>query len=165
MVRTSQGEAEMRRIIAAFVAIALPAPLAAQPPVARPVTTAAPARTVTVEYYYRIRWGSMDEFMRLYRANHEPVLRAMQEAGFITRIETEQPFTHMAGGVRWDLRVTITYRDGESAVVIGGAYDQAAMAATRRLFPDREAHTAAENRRFALLEEHWDVIVTPAGAD
>jgi len=152
----------MKLIVAGLIAMSAQASLATQPPTA---ATAAVTQPVTVEYYYRVRWGSMDEFLRLYRANHEPVLRALLEAGFITRIDTEQPFTHMAGGTRWDLRVTIVFRDGEAAVGSGGPYDQAAMAATRRLFPDRDAHAAAEIRRFGLLEEHWDVIVTPVSAD
>jgi hypothetical protein len=151
----------MRRVAIALALAAVPAPVAAQ----APVPAAATARPVTIEYYYRIRWGSMDEFLRLYRANHEPILRAMQEAGFITRMETEQPYTHLAGDVRWDLRVTITYRDGAAAVEINGAHDQAATAATRRLFPDRDAHNAAEARRFALIEEHWDVIVAAVNSD
>ena len=32
-----------------------------------------------------------------------------------------------------------------------------------RLYSDEAAHRAAEARRFALLDEHWDVIVVPAG--
>lgn len=119
---------------------------------------------VTVEYYYRIRWGEMDEFLRLYRKNHEPLLLEMQKQGWITRIQQNQPFTHMAGGQRWDLRITLVYRDAEAAVGVGGAYDAATEAATKRLFPDRATYEAEEARRFSLLEEHWDVIVTPVSA-
>ena len=32
-------------------------------------------------------------------------------------------------------------------------------AAQARLYPDKAAFDAEEDRRFALLEEHWDVIV------
>ncbi len=31
-------------------------------------------------------------------------------------METEGPFTNLAGGVRWDLRVTITYRNADDAL-------------------------------------------------
>jgi hypothetical protein len=116
-------------------------------------------KPVTVEHYYRIRWGSADEFWRLYKANHAPLLVEMQKAGFITRIQTDEPFTHMAGGVRWDLRVTLTYRDAASAVQLGGAFDQAFDAAKQRLYPDKKKLAEEEARRFALLEEHWDVVV------
>jgi hypothetical protein len=119
---------------------------------------------VTVEYYYRIRWGEMDEFLRLYRKNHEPLLLEMQKQGWITHMEQIQPFTHMAGGPRWDLRITIVYRDAEAAVGVGGAFDQEIAAVTSRLFPDKAAHDAEEARRFSMLEDHWDVVVMPVSA-
>lgn len=136
-------------------------PLDVQPASVASKTTAMP---VTVEYYYRVRWGEMGEFLRLYRKNHEPLLLEMKKQGWITRIEQTEPFTHMAGGQRWDLRITLVYRDAEAAVGAGGAYDQAAEAASKRLFPDKATHEAEEARRFSLLDEHWDVIVTPVDA-
>jgi len=101
------------RIRIAAIGLALAAvPLDAQP---KPAVTAA-ARPLTVEYYYRITWGSAGEFDRLYARNHAPLFAEMKRLGFIRRIETEIPFTHMAGGERWDLRVTITYRDPAAAI-------------------------------------------------
>ena len=122
----------------------------------------AAAEPVTTEHYYRITWGSAGEFKRLYKRNHEPILRELQKQGFITAIRTDEPFTHMAGNQRWDLRVTITYRDPSSAVVVGGAFDKASQAVTKRLYPDQKTFEAEEARRFSLLEEHWDVIVASA---
>ena len=117
---------------------------------------------VTAEYYYRIKWGSAEEFKRLYELNHAPLLREMQRQGFISKMEVEEPFTHLAGGPRWDLRVTVTYKDAASAIVVGGAFDKAYEAAKARLYPDKAAFKAEEARRFSLLEEHWDVIVVSA---
>lgn len=131
--------------------------LAAAPTVAQPL-----AEPVTVEHYYKIRWGSAGEFKRLYKLNHQPLLDEMKRQGFITRIETEEPFTHMAGDQRWDFRVTITYRDAPSAVVVGGAWDKAFEVAKARLYSDKQKLNAEEARRFSLLDAHWDVIVTPA---
>ena len=54
-------------------------------------------------------------------------------------------------------------KDAASAVVVGGAFDKASEAITARLYPDKARLDAEEARRFGLLEEHWDVIVTPAG--
>lgn len=141
-------------------AVALPVHAAEPAPAAK-----AAASPVAVEYYYRVRWGSMADFLRLYRKNHEPILREMQKAGWITQIEEVQPFTHMAGGQRWDLRVTLTYRDAEAAVGVGGSYDRAVEAVTRRLFPNKAELDAEEARRFSLLEEHWDVIVMPVASE
>ena len=137
------------------------APAAAPPTPAAPVASsiAATATPVTIEYYYRIRWGGMDEFRTLYAKNHQPILDEMKKLGFITRIETATPFTHMAGGTRWDLRVTITFRGAEDAVGNGTGYDAAAEKIGARLFPDLPKFKAEEAKRFALVEEHWDVIV------
>ena len=106
--------------------------------------------------------GSAGEFKRLYKLNHEPILEELRKQGFITAIRTEEPFTHMAGNQRWDLRVTITYHDPSAAVVVGGAFDKASDAVKARLYPDQKKFEAEEARRFSLLEEHWDVIVAPA---
>ena len=36
-----------------------------------------------VEYYYKVKWGYADEFMRLFKKNHFPVLKKQIEAGRI----------------------------------------------------------------------------------
>lgn len=150
------------RALVASACVSVAAAGLAQSP-ASPVssTRSASSERTTIEYYYRIRWGSVTEFKRLYERNHAPLLREMERLGFITGLRTEEPFTHMAGGVRWDLRVTITYRDAAAAIVPGGAFDQAFEAAKARLYPDQVAYEAEEARRFSMLDEHWDVIVTP----
>ena len=121
--------------------------------------SAASAEPVTTEYYYKIRWGSADEFKDLYKRNHEPILKELQKQGFITAMRMDSPFTHLAGDPRWDLRVTLTFKDAETAVGVGGAFDKASDAITARLYPDKAKFEAEEQRRFSLLEEHWDVIV------
>ena len=143
-------------LIAGLLALAPAAALSAQSS-----SEAAPAAAhvpVTVEYYYRIKWGSGEEFKRLYDKNHAPLLREMQKAGFIRSMRVDEPFTHLAGGPRWDLRVTIVFRDA-TAAISDPRWDQLWSAATTRLYPDKAAFDAEEDRRFTLLEEHWDVIV------
>ena len=147
----------MKFLIAAAL-LAISSPLHSQP-----ASAPAAAGAITAEYYYRIKWGSAEEFKRLYKRNHEPIMREMLKQGFVTRMEMEEPFTHLAGGQRWDLRVTVTFRDAASAILVGGEFDKAFAAAEARLYPDKKTFDAEEARRFSLLEEHWDVIVTPAG--
>lgn len=143
----------MRAIFAAALLVSAPAvPAAAQP------STAAVQAPVTVEYYYRIKWGGSVEFKRLYDKNHAPLLREMQKSGFIRSMRVDEPFTHLAGGPRWDLRVTIVFRDA-TAAISDPEWDRQWGAARGRLYPDKPAFDAEEDRRFALLEEHWDVIV------
>ena len=56
-----------------------------------------PSEPVTVEHYYRIKWGSAGGFKRLYKLNHEPLLIEMQKLGFMRSLRTDVPFTYMAG--------------------------------------------------------------------
>lgn len=144
----------MRAILAAALLASVPAAPASAQSAARAVAAA----PVTVEYYYRIRWGGGVEFKRLYEKNHAPLLREMQKAGFIRSIRVDEPFTHLAGGTRWDLRVTIVFRD-PAAAIADPEWDRLWGLAQARLYPDKAAFDSEEDRRFALLEEHWDVIV------
>jgi hypothetical protein len=131
-----------------------PAPSSAQ---VEPAEAA--VQRVTVEYYYRIKWGSLDEFKRLYERNHAPLLRELQKSGIIVAMKMDEPFTHMAGGVRWDLRVTITYRDAASAMDVDKPGQKLWEEATKRLYPDKRKFEEEEARRFGLLEDHWDVVI------
>lgn len=139
-----------------FLALAAATPAAAQK--APPPPPAAADQAVTVEYYYRIKWGSDLEFIRLYEKNHAPLLEEMRKAGFIRSMKVEQPFTHLAGGERWDLRVTIVFRDARAAIN-DPEWERLWAEATKRLYPDQKTFDAEETLRFTLLEEHWDVIV------
>ncbi len=139
--------------------MAFAAPVAAQSTPA-PKPAASKYEPVTIEYYYRIKWGQHGEFWKLYKENHEPILKEMQKRGFINSIKIDEPFTHMAGGPRWDLRVTIVYRDGNAAVGDEpGGWDEVSDEVEKRLYPDKAAHEAEESRRMGLLEDHWDIIV------
>ncbi len=121
---------------------------------------APPPTHTTAEYYYRIKWGSAIEFAELYEKNHKPLLEEAKNAGFIVSMKTDYPFTHMAGGPRWDMRVTIVYRDAAAAINdpdLNALWEEA----TKRLYKDKKKFDAEEARRFSLLEDHWDVILMP----
>lgn len=147
------------RLVAAALALSL---VPAVPTAAQPAAAAAQV-PVTVEYYYRIKWGSTEEFKRLYEKNHAPLLREMQKAGFVRAMRVDEPFTHLAGGPRWDLRVTIVFRDA-TAAISDPEWERLWKASQARLYRDKAAFDAEEDRRFALLEEHWDVIVNEVKA-
>lgn len=134
---------------------------AAQSAFAQAAPAAGASKPVVVESYYRVRWGSADEFKRLYHRNETALLREMQKQGLVTALSLEEPMTHIAGGPRWDFRARITYRDGIAAVETGGTYDKAFEAARARLRPDKAAFDAEQAKRMSLLEDHWDVVVTP----
>ena len=134
--------------------------LAATAPAAQAEEAAAIAAVpTTVEYYYRVKWGSLKEFAALYQKNHKPLLDVMQKEGFITEMKTEFPFTHLAGGQRWDMRVRITFRDA-AAAINDPRWEVAWAAAKERLYKDGKKFDAEEARRFSLLDEHWDIVVS-----
>ena len=107
--------------------------------------------SVTVLYFYRTRWGAHDEFVALFRKNHWPILREQLAAGRFTSVEMATPRFHGDGRADWDVLVTITYADWAAME----AYSEAEIAA--RLFPDQATYRTEEQRRFELLEAHWDV--------
>jgi hypothetical protein len=108
---------------------------------------------VEVLYFYRTKWGSHDEFVALFRKNHWPILREAEAAGRYVNVELFTPRFHGAGHADWDLLVSITYRDWAAI------QEHSEPAVVRRLYPDQEAFQAEEQRRFALLEAHWDVVL------
>ncbi len=55
-----------------------------------------------VEYYYKARWGHADEFLRLFRKNHYPVLKREVELGRLLRVWMDQPRYHATEDGRWD---------------------------------------------------------------
>jgi hypothetical protein len=109
------------------------------------------SRGVTVAYFYRIRWGAVDEFLELFDRNHWPVLREQLAEGRFLDVRASTPRFHGDGRADWNYLVMITYRDWSAME----AHSEAEIAA--RLFPDQERYRAEERRRFELLDAHWDV--------
>ena len=108
-----------------------------------------------VEYYYKIRWGHVDEWMELYRKNHYPVLVREMELGRIADMYAAFPANHAGEGSRWDFRFTIVWRSAADAY--DRSFDSGLI--IDELYPDRETFEREEQRRFQLLEEHMDVPV------
>jgi hypothetical protein len=136
---------------------AIPAPAAAQAaaPSARPaVRTETP---YVVEYYYKAKWGFADEFARLFRKNHFPVLKKQIESGRFLDVKAEKPRYHATEDGRWDFRVTIVFRSAAAAAE-GSGEDEI----KKQLFPDQETYRREEQRRFEILLAHWDLPVMPA---
>lgn len=108
---------------------------------------------VTVEYYYRIRWGFVDEWLGLFERNHWPILREQLTGGRFLDVRLFTPRFHGDGRADWNVLVTITYRDWAAME----AHADAEIAA--RLYPDEARFAAEEQRRFELLDAHWDVTL------
>jgi hypothetical protein len=143
----------MRSSILAAAVLSLLAPaLAAQDP----PRADAPR---TVAYYYKVRWGFQEEFERLFLKNHYPVLAAQVKGGRIRSVDMYRPTFHGEGRADWTFLVVIQFASWSA---LGGPSGEEELA--KKLFPDQETFRKEEQRRFELLEAHWDVPLTAVPA-
>ena len=142
-----------RSFVFAASLLAVTAPVATAQGQAPAASTATP---FVVEYYYKTKWGTFDEFKALFRKNHYPVLMKEQSLGRIVRVSIDYPVYHGTEDGRWDMRVTITFKDAATALA---PFDNSAI--LKELFPDKAKFDAEERRRFEILDAHWDLPVKP----
>ncbi|HUJ95168.1 MAG TPA: hypothetical protein VLW84_07895 [Terriglobales bacterium] len=107
-----------------------------------------------VEYYYKTKWGHADEFLALFKKNHYPLLKKEVEMGRMLKVWMDQPRYHTTEDGRWDYRVTIVFRN---AMVANEPFDEDAL--KKQLFPDQNTYKKEEQRRFEILDAHWDLPV------
>ena len=129
------------------------------PPLAAQAPPAGPSEPFVVEYYYTARWGHADEFIRLFKKNHYPVLKRRQELGQILEITAAAPRFHGTEDGRWDYRVTIVWKNAAAP------HEPFPEAELRRLYPDQEVFRREEQRRFEILAAHWDVPIVSVDLD
>ncbi len=132
----------MKRALAALVLAGLLAP-----------AIRAEDKPVQVAYYYKVRWGFQQEFERLFFKNHYPILKDQKQR--IRDVQVFRPTYHGDGRSDWTFLVVITYADWAALKSI----DEEAIA--RRLYPDQETFKKEEQRRFEIVDAHWDVPLTP----
>jgi hypothetical protein len=113
-----------------------------------------------VEYYYKVKWGHAEEFLTLFKKNHYPVLKKEIEMGRILRVSVISPRLHGTEDGRWDYRVTIVFK---SAAIANDNFDSEALA--RQLYPDQETFKKEEQRRFEILDAHWDLPIKDVQLD
>lgn len=122
--------------------------------------TMAADETFVVEYYYKAKWGYADEFLRLFRKNHLPVLKEQLKSGRITRLKLEKTRYHATEDGRWDFRVTIVFKN--ATVAFSPSPEEEII---KRLYPDQETFKKEEARRFEILLSHWDVPISTLPLD
>ena len=111
-----------------------------------------PGAPFITEAYYRVQWGHFDEFMELFKKNHYPILKKLQEMGHIESMSATFPMNHASEQERWDFRMTIGIPDTDA---FAAAYE----GVTKQLYPDQEKLKADERHRFSLLKAHTDIVV------
>jgi hypothetical protein len=138
-----------RRALLALLLVAIAAPVASYAQ-----SAAATDKPFVVEYYYKAKWGHADEFLKLFKKNHYPVLKKESEMGRIVKVWVDQPRYHTTEDGRWDFRVTIVFKN---ATVANEPFDEAAL--QKQMYPDQDTFQREEQHRFEILEAHWDLPV------
>jgi hypothetical protein len=108
-------------------------------------------KPVRVGYYYKIKWGYQDEFIRLFKKNHYPVLKAQKESGRLLEILAYEPRFHGDGKSDWTFLSVLVFRDWQA---LNESQEKDII---KKMFPDQETFQREEQRRFELMEAHWDV--------
>jgi hypothetical protein len=126
----------------------------------RAQSTSGADKPFVIEYYYKTKWGHADEFIALFRKNHYPLLKKEVEMGRLLKVSAVAPVYHTTEDGRWDYRVTIVYKN---AAVAHDGFDSAAL--LKQLFPDQESYKKEEQRRFEILDAHWDLPVKDVDLD
>jgi hypothetical protein len=121
-----------------------------------PLAVAQQDEPVEVAYFYKVKWGYQQEYERLYMKNHYPIMNAEKERGRIKELKVYRPRFHGDGRNDWTFMVAITFA---SWAAMGEPSQEEQIA--RKLYPDYETFRKEEQRRFELLEAHWDVPLSP----
>jgi nitric oxide reductase activation protein len=82
------------------------------------------------------------------------MLKKQVEMGRMLKVSMDQPRYHATEDGRWDYRVTIIFKN---ATVANKPFDEDAL--KKQLFPDQDTFIKEEQRRFEILDAHWDVPV------
>jgi hypothetical protein len=107
-----------------------------------------------IEYYYKAKWGHAEEFIALFKKNHYPVLKKEIELGRILKVFAQVPRYHATEDGRWDFRTTIVFKNAQ---ITNDNFDSSAL--LKQLFPDQDSYKKEEQRRFEILDGHWDVPI------
>ena len=145
---------------AGVVAVLLTIPLSGsgmgRAPVAQ--TAAVAPAEVRTWYFYTVKWGFQDEFLDLFQRNHYPVLKARMEAGHYSSVRTYTPRYHGDGRADWTFAVELVERPGST-----GLPTEAEI--VKKLYPDQVKFRREEQRRFEILEAHWDTPLSAVDFD
>src|SRR5580704_18665593 len=93
----------------------------------------------TIESYYKVKWGYAEEFISLWKKNHYPLLKKALEKGDIISIIASRPKFHSGEDTRWDLRVTVLFKNVQLA------FDESLVDPYKKdLFPDQDSYAKSE---------------------
>ena len=152
----------MKSLVVSLMIVCAPAfSQVAQPPIPQGAAAASDAdKPFVAEYYYKAKWGYADEFITLFKKNHYPLLKKEMELGRILKVTAAAPRYHTTEDGRWDYRITIVFKN---AAIANDDFDTAPL--LKQLFPDQVTYKREEQRRFEILEAHWDLPIKDVDLD
>jgi hypothetical protein len=87
-------------------------------------------------------------------------LKKEVEMGRMTKVSVVIPVYHTTEDGRWDYRVTIVYKN---AAVANDNFDSSAL--VKQMYPDQDTFKKEEQRRFEILDAHWDLPIKDVDVD
>ena len=114
-------------------------------------TAAAADPPYQVEWVYRVKYGSQDEWWNIFQKYQIAILDREKQLGFVTNYVVFRPGLHTSEDSRWDYRIVITYPNY--------AASQHESEVEHQLFSDIVAESKEENRRWELTLNHWDLPI------
>ena len=141
-------------LLAAFASLAFPVSSNLQAQASASPQQSGSDKPYVIEYYYKAKWGHAEEFIALFKKNHYPVLKKEIELGRILKVFAQVPRYHATEDGRWDFRTTIVFKNSQIA---NDNFDSAPL--LKQLFPDQDSYKKEEQRRFEILDGHWDVPI------
>ncbi len=106
-----------------------------------------------MEHSFWVKPGKTSQFITLYKKYKLPALQAEKAKGRILWIRTTQPRTS-AGNAQWDFRVTVGWRDVQSA----WDFDESTRS-TNAAGRDGARHSIEDSLSEELIVERTDVLV------
>ena len=119
----------------------------------QPAAVVPAQKPVIVEWVYRVQYGHKDEWWRIFKKYQIAILDRQKQLGYVKEYTVFAPSLHTSEDSRWDYRVIIV-RASEDAPP-----GQSEGEVAKQLFPDQEAFSREENRRWELTTNHWDLPI------
>lgn len=155
-----QKDRRVSLVLGAIVALVglAGSPLGLAQEAARRANASASEKPYIVEWSYKVRWGHADEFWQLFKKYQIATLNREKELGYVISYTVYRPGFHTGEDTRWEYRIVVTYKSQASSG--HGAEVE------KELFPDPVTLKREENRRWELVEAHYDLplrIIDPNG--
>ena len=110
-------------------------------------------KPVTVEWVYRVRYGGNEEWFQIFKKYQLAILERQKQLGYVKDYTVFAPSLHTSEESRWDYRIIITRASADAPP------GQSESEVAKQLFPDQAAFHKAENRRWELTTNHWDLPI------